>query len=93
MSKTKRTERIRKQDADRQQAKRDRDAAHRLAVGAEKFTWETYAGTRADMECIRQVCGFEETEEGLTLAIRYVAGLARRDPAACRAALDPRNPV
>lgn len=93
MSKTNRTDRIRQQDASRQQNKRDRDAAHRLAVGAEKFTWETYAGTRADMECIRQVGGFEEVEEGLTLAIRFMAGLARRDPAAFHAAMNPRKPV
>lgn len=93
MSKKERTDRIRQQDAKRQQNKRDREAAHRQAVGAEKFTWETYAGTRADMECIRQVGVFEEVEEGLTLAIRYMAGWARRDPQAFQAAMDPRNPL
>lgn len=93
MSKKPRTDRVRQQDTKRQQNKRDRDAAHREAVGAEKFTFVTYAGTRADMECIRQVGGYEEVEEGLTLAIRYVASLARRDPAAFQAAMNPRNPV
>lgn len=88
-----RTAKVRAQDTARQRRKRERDAQHRAAVGAEKFTWETYAGTREDMECIRLVGGFEQVEEGLTLAVRYVANMARRDPAALRAALDPRNLV
>ncbi|MCY1286460.1 hypothetical protein D9M70_354340 [compost metagenome] len=93
MPKKERTDRIRQQDTARQQAKRNRDAEHKARVGAEKFSFITYAGTRADIECIRQVGGYEEVEEGLTLAIRYMAGLARRDPAAFLEAMDPRNPV
>lgn len=88
-----RTAKVRAQDTARQRRKRERDAKHRAAVGAEKFKWETYAGTRDDMECIRAAGDFDQVEEGLTLAIRYVANIARRDPAALRAALDPRNLV
>lgn len=93
MSKTKRTERIRKQDADRQQAKRDRDAAHRERVGAQVMKLTTYRGTRADLALMRQVGGYEEADEVITLAIRYLAGLARRNPAAFLDAMNPRNPV
>ncbi|MFN9529661.1 MAG: hypothetical protein ACK561_09960 [Pseudomonadaceae bacterium] len=88
-----RTAKVRAQDTARQRRKRELDARHREAVGAKTFKWETYTGTRDDMECIRQVGGFELVEEGLTLAVRYMAGFARRDPAGFRAAIDPRNPV
>lgn len=93
MSKTERTDRIRQQDARRQQNKRERDAAHRRRVGAEKTAFVTYRGTRADLELMQQVGGYEERDEVITLAIRYMAGLARRDPAAFVRAMDPRNPV
>lgn len=93
MSKKPRTPRIRQQDKDRQQNKRDRDAAHAVLVGAEKTKIVTYRGTRADLELMQQVGGYEERDEVITLAIRYMAGLARRDPAAFLAAMDPRNPA
>lgn len=88
-----RTAKVRAQDTARQRRKRELDARHRAAVGAKTFKWETYTGTRDDMECIRAAGDFEQVEEGLTLAVRYVANMARRDPAAMRAALDPRNLV
>ena len=93
MSKTKRTERIRKQDADRQQDKRNRDAAHRERVGAEVTKLTTYRGTRADWALMQQVGEYEEVEEVITLMTRYMAGMARRDPQAFRDAMNPRNPV
>jgi hypothetical protein len=93
MSKKPRTPRVRKQDAERQQNKRDRDAAHAELVGAEKTKIVTYRGTRADLELMQQVGGYEERDEVITLAIRYMAGLARRDPAAFLAAMDPRSPA
>ncbi|MNN97426.1 hypothetical protein D3C81_2165880 [compost metagenome] len=54
---------------------------------------ETYAGTRCELALMCQVGGYDEPAEAITLAIRYLAGLARRDPAAFLAAMDPRNPV
>lgn len=84
-------DRICRQNRERQQAKRDH--AHRERVGAELVKVEMYAGTRRDLELMRQVGGYEEADEALTLAIRYMAGLARNNPAAFRAAMDPRNPV
>ena len=93
MSNTPRTPRIRQQDATRQQNKRDRDAAHAELVGAEKTKITTYRGTRADLALMQQVGGFEEQDEVITLAIRYMAGMARRDQAAFLQAMNPRNPV
>ncbi|XQE65798.1 hypothetical protein ACOAPY_14130 [Pseudomonas sp. P3C3] len=93
MNRQERTDRIRQQDAKRQQSKRDRDAEHRERVGAEKTKIVTYRGTRADLELMQQVGGYEERDEVITLVIRYMAGLARRDPAAFLAAMDPRNPA
>lgn len=93
MNEVQQAERVRRQNKDRQQAKRDRERQHREVVGAETFKMEMYAGTRADLACIQQVGGYEEIEEGLTLAVRYMAGLARRDPAAFRTAMNPRNPL
>lgn len=49
MSKT-RTDKVRQQDAKRQQAKRDRDAQHLERVGAETMKLTAYRGTRADLE-------------------------------------------
>ncbi|MCY1293754.1 hypothetical protein D9M68_456150 [compost metagenome] len=89
----KRTDRIRQQDASRQQHLRDRRAAHRERVGAQVMKVTTYLGTRNDLELMQQVGGYEEADEVITLAIRYMAGMARRDPAAFHAAMDPRNPV
>ncbi|BBT16986.1 hypothetical protein WP8S17C03_30350 [Metapseudomonas otitidis] len=88
-----RNDKIRRQDALRQQAKRNREAAHRAAVGAERTSFITYRSTRADLEQMQQVAGIEERDEAITLAIRYMAGLARRNPEAFLAAMDPRNPV
>lgn len=93
MSKKPRTDRIRQQDAARQQRKRAREAAHRARVGAQVMKLTTYRGTRADLALMQQVGGFEEVDEVITLAIRYMAGLARRDPAAFQAAMNPRNPA
>lgn len=93
MSKKERTDRVRRQDASRQQSLRDRRAAHAERVGAEPIKVMTYRGTREDLALMQEVGGYEERDEALTLAVRYMAGLARRDPAAFRAAMDPRNPV
>lgn len=93
MSNKQRTDRIRQQDAKRQQALRNRRAEKRARVGAEVMKLITYQGTRADLELMQQVGGFEEVDEVITLGIRYLAAIARRDPAAFRAAMDPRSPV
>lgn len=93
MSRKPRTDQVRKQDTARQQAKRERDARHLVRVGAEKMTLVTYRGTREDLALMQAVGGFDEPDEAITLGVRYLAGLARRDPAAYLAAMDPRNPV
>lgn len=88
-----RTDNVRKQDANRQQQLRNRRGAHKQAVGAEKLKLEIYAGTRADIDTMCQVGGFEEEAEAITLGLRYLAGMARSHPEAFRSAMDPRNPV
>lgn len=92
MTETK-ADRIQRQSKDRQQAKRERERRHHEAVGAETFKMEMYTGTRQDLALMQQVGGYEEVEEALTLAIRYMESLARRDPAAFLQAMDPRNPA
>ncbi|MCQ4242393.1 hypothetical protein [Stutzerimonas stutzeri] len=92
MSNKQRTDRIRQQDAKRQQALRNRRAEKRARVGAEVMKLTTYQGTRADLELMQQVGGFEEVDEVITLGIRYLAAIARRHPDAFLAAMDPRNP-
>lgn len=93
MSNKQRTDRIRQQDAKRQQALRDRRAEKRARVGAEVMKLTTYQGTRADLMLMQQVGGFDEAAEVITLGIRYLAAMARRDPAAFLEAMDPRSPV
>ncbi len=63
------------------------------AIGETKFKMKMGAGTAADIGCISQVGEYLERPEAVTLAIRYMAGLARRDPKAFRAAMNPRNPL
>lgn len=86
-------ERIRQQNAARQQAKRDRQQLRREQVGAEKVKFEIYGGTRRDLDMMQQVGGYTETGEAITLAIRYMAAMARRDPVAFAEAMNPRNPL
>jgi hypothetical protein len=88
-----------KQDRKRRLS-RARSARYRKAkreqkqrVKAVKFKAELGAGTIADMECIRLVGGYITVEEGLTLAVRYMAGMARRNPQAFIKAMNPSNPV
>jgi hypothetical protein len=84
----------------RRRLSRARSARYRAAkrkqkqvVKAVKFKAELGAGTMADMECIRLAGDLATVEEGLTLAVRYMAGMARRDLQAFRDAMNPRNPV
>uniref|UniRef100_A0A6H1ZEJ8 Uncharacterized protein n=1 Tax=viral metagenome TaxID=1070528 RepID=A0A6H1ZEJ8_9ZZZZ len=86
-------ERIRQQNAARQQARRDRRQLRREQVGAEKIKFEIYGGTRRDLDAMQQIGGYTETGEAITLAIRYMAAMARRDPAAFAEAMNPRNPL
>lgn len=60
------------------------------AIGASKLKMLVGRGTAADIECIRQIGGFEESAEGVTLCIRYMAAMARRDAQIFRKAIDPR---
>lgn len=92
MPKKVRTDRIRKQDAARQQARRDREAAGRERIGAQKTKFTSSQSTRDDIAVMQQVGGFEQ-DEAISLALRWMAGLARRDAPAFLAAMDPRNPV
>lgn len=75
----------------RQQARRDRIKARRVAIGAERFTLEMGAGTRAALKRICEAGQFEEDAEALTLLIHGAATLARRDPAAFAALVDGRR--
>ncbi len=93
MTQHSKAERARQKAAARQQAKRDRLKLHREKVGAEKLKWVIYKGTRSDLDVMQQVGGYTEVGEALTLAVRYMAGIARRDPAAFAEAMNPRNPV
>lgn len=92
MPKKVRTDRIRKQDAIRQQARRDRNAEHRARIGAEKIKFDSSRSTRDEIAVMQAVGGYEQ-DEAICLAVRYMAGMARRDPVAFLAAMDPRNPV
>jgi Tfp pilus assembly protein PilF len=87
-----------KQERQRQLARvrsarrRARERARNELIGATKFKMKIGAGTVADIECIRLTGGFEESAEAVTLAIRYMAKLARQSPATFRKAMNPRAP-
>lgn len=72
--------------------RRARERASKERIGAIKLKMVIGAGTAADIECIRLAGNFEEGAEALTLAIRYMASLARQDPATFRNVMSPRAP-
>ncbi|MCY1510140.1 hypothetical protein D9M68_445090 [compost metagenome] len=93
MSKRVRTDKVRKQDTVRQQRKRALDAARKARLGGEKLKLMTFKGTRDGLAVMRQVGGYGNDDEAVSLAVRYLAGLARRDRAAFLEAMDPRDPI
>ena len=85
-----------KQDRKRRLS-RDRSARCRAlkkkrlqAIGATKFQMMIGSGTASDIECIRQIGEFDDTAEAVTLCLRCMAALARRDAAAFKLAINPR---
>jgi hypothetical protein len=74
-----------KEDRTRRLA-RDRKRKQRLAeenakvrAAAVPVTFEAYKGTQADLALICELGGFEEQAEAITLILRNVANLAKRD--------------
>lgn len=61
----------------RRQRRRQEHAALRAA--SQPITFEAYKGTQADLALICELGGFEEQAEAITLILRNVADLARRD--------------
>lgn len=61
----------------RRQRRRQEHAALRAA--SLPITFEAYKGTQADLALICELGGFEEQAEAITLILRNVADLARRD--------------
>lgn len=88
-----RTDKVRKQDAIRQRRLRANRKARKAALGAEKIKLEAYAGTRADIEAVRLVGGFDDEAEAITLGLRLLGNMARRSPAKFRHDIEPRNLV
>lgn len=72
-------ERKRRHARIRQRRKRRRDEAAKQRAAAVPVTFEAYKGTQADLALICELGGFEEQAEAITLILRNVADLARRD--------------
>lgn len=70
---------IRRLACERQKRKRTADAAAAVRAEALLITFEAYKGTQADLALICELGGFEEPAEAITLILRNVADLARRD--------------
>jgi hypothetical protein len=64
---------------DRQRRKRLADENAKLRAAAVPVTFEAYKGTQADLALICELGGFEEQAEAITLILRHVANLAKRD--------------
>ncbi|MDO9625163.1 MAG: hypothetical protein Q7J46_14365 [Pseudomonas sp.] len=92
---TQETKPERKKRLARERSARRRKLARQRAeaIGETKFKLKIGAGTAADINCISQAGEYHETAEAVTLALRFMAGLARRDLASFREAMNPRNPV
>lgn len=63
----------------RKRKERQRDAAAALRNGATTITFDAYQGTQDDLALICAEGGFDQVEEAMTLLLRNVADLARRD--------------
>ncbi len=64
---------------ERKQDQRKREAEHREKMGAEILALEMYAGTLAELAFIKEVGGFEESEEAITVLIHNAAAIIKRD--------------
>lgn len=93
MTQETKAERKKRMNRERSARCRKRNRERLAAIGATKLKMLIGAGTADDIECIREVGEFKESAEGVTLAIRYMAALARRDPTAFARAINPRNPL
>ena len=80
MQQENREDRERRLATERQRRKRQRDKAHKQAVGAREFRFEIYRGTTEALERITKAGDFDEEAEALTLLIHGADALAKRDP-------------
>lgn len=72
-------ERQRRMARDRQRRKRLADEAKRVRAASRPVTFDAYQGTQDDLALICELGGFEVQAEAITLILRNVADLARRD--------------
>lgn len=63
----------------RKRRQRRRQEIAQLRASSVPVTFEAYKGTQADLALICELGGFEEPAEAITLILRNVADLARRD--------------
>lgn len=73
-------EQKRRRARERKRAERDRKRLRRQQLGAREFRMEMYRGTSADLACICTLGEFEEEAEAVTVLLRCVAQLVKRDP-------------
>ena len=64
---------------ERKQDQRKREEDRLAEMGAEVIPLTMYRGTLAELEFIKEVGGFEESEEAITVMIHAVAAIVRRD--------------
>jgi len=64
---------------ERKQDQRKREEYRLAEMGAEVIPITMYRGTLAEMAFIKEVGGFEESEEAITVMIHCVAAIIRRD--------------
>jgi len=72
-------ERKRRHARIRKRRQRRREELATLRAASRPITFEAYQGTQADLALICELGGFEEPAEAITLILRNVAELGRRD--------------
>lgn len=72
-------ERARRLARDRKRKQRLAEENARVRAEAVPVTFEAYKGTQQDLALICALGGFEEQAEAITLILRNVANLAKRD--------------
>ena len=64
---------------ERKQDQRKREAEHSEKMGSELISVEMYRGTLAELAFIKEVGGFEESAEAITVLIHNAATIIKRD--------------
>lgn len=63
----------------RKREERERKAQHLINVGAKNYTMQLYRATQEELEFLKQVGDFDQSDEVIALLIKNAAEIIKRD--------------